>query len=213
MESQSQSVIVSASGQEIELKVFKTVPYLGCWQEMREFARTRGDSVRDQIWILQHPSCYTQGTSCTQHTLIESDIPIYKTDRGGQITYHGLGQVVMYPLLRLKRYQLGVKSLVSVLERSVLSVLKAYGVAGQIKEDAPGVYVNSAKIAALGLRITRGNTYHGLSLNVDMDLSPFANIDPCGYQGLKVTQLSELVEKPDFEAVSQKLLASFIAQI
>jgi len=172
------------------------------------------EGARDQIWLVQHPQVYTQGTACSQETFLPSDIPVVKTDRGGQITFHGPGQIVMYPLLRLKRFGLGVKSLVTNLEQCVVDTLSDYQVDSNRRDDAPGVYVNEAKIAALGLRIRRGNCYHGLSFNLDMDLSPFSNVDPCGYKGLKVTQLSDLVEqKVDIDKASEQLLAHFLKLI
>jgi len=166
----------SESGHEIDVLVFDPTDYQSMYQAMSEFATMRDESARDQIWIVQHPPVYTQGTACSQDTFIPSDIPVIKTDRGGQITYHGPGQLVMYPLLRLKRFGLGVKALVTQLEQCVVDTLADYKVSGERREDAPGVYVDDAKIAALGLRIRRGNTYHGLSFNIDMDLSPFSNV-------------------------------------
>ena len=177
---------------------------------MSEFAVNREEDSVDQIWLLQHGPVYTQGTACDQETLSMSNIPVVKSDRGGQITYHGPGQIVMYPLLKLKRYDMGVKSLVFKLEQSVIDVLDDYGVRGERREDAPGVYVKQAKIAALGLRIKRGTSYHGLSFNIDMDLKPFTNIDPCGYQGLEVTQLSTHVADIDLQQTGNKLVNKFI---
>lgn len=203
----------SASGRSIKVSVFGQVPYEQAQQAMLEFTSTRTDEDVDQIWLLQHPAVYTLGTACTQNTLMDTDIPLVKTDRGGQITYHGPGQVVMYPLLKLKRYDLGVKSLVANLEQTVINTLDTYTIKSERRESAPGVYVDQAKIAALGLRIKRGCSYHGLSLNVDMDLQPFTNIDPCGYQGLQVTQLKDVVEGVDLDGVQQSLLANFLKLI
>ena len=149
----------------------------------------------DEIWLLEHPKVYTQGTACDQQTLMPSDIPIVASDRGGQITYHGPGQIVMYPLLSLRRHELTVKGLVTTLEQAVINLLQGWNIAAERQEGAPGIYVAGEKISALGLRIRRGWSYHGLSLNVDMDLQPFANIDPCGYVGLRTTQLKD--QRPD----------------
>jgi len=205
--------ISSQSGHPITVKLFGLVDYLDAYNAMSEWAGSRSAEDMDEIWLLQHPPVYTQGTSCTQSTLFSSDIPLVKTDRGGQITYHGPGQLVMYPLLNLRRYGLGVKSLVTSLEQSVMDVLCDYSIGSQRREDAPGVYVDQAKIAALGLRIRRGNSYHGLSLNVDMDLTPFSNIDPCGFAGLRVTQMCDLCDQPSIEIVQQQLLDRFVAGI
>ena len=214
MNVREQFSVVSNSGHEIDVLIFEQTNYLPMYQAMSEFATTRAETDRDQIWLVEHPAVYTQGTACTQDTLLPSDIPIVKTDRGGQITYHGPGQVVMYPLLRLKRFGLGVKALVSTLEQCVIETLQDYKIKGELRDDAPGVYVNHAKIAALGLRIRRGNCYHGLSFNIDMDLSPFSNVDPCGYKGLQVVQLSSLItQKVDTEKVSQQLLKKFLKLI
>lgn len=214
MKAVEQFSVKSSSGQTIDVLVFAQVDYEQSFKAMSEFASTRSDTSRDQIWLLEHPPVYTQGTACQQQTLLPSDIPVVKTDRGGQITYHGPGQIVMYPLLRLKRFSLGVKALVNSLEQCVVDTLADYKVDSKRREDAPGVYVGGAKIAALGLRIRRGNSYHGLSLNVDMDLSPFSNVDPCGYKGLEVTQLSDFsVENASIDDVSKKLLNNFLSLI
>ena len=214
MKALEQLSMQSASGHPIDILVFDKVDYQTSYQAMSEFAATRDDTSRDQIWLLQHPPVYTQGTACDQETLFASDIPVVKTDRGGQITYHGPGQMVMYPLLRLKRFGLGVKALVSSIEQCVIDTLEGDGVVSKRREDAPGVYVGEAKIAALGLRIRRGNSYHGLSVNVDMDLSPFSNVDPCGYKGMAVTQVVD--QTPNEACVDEfsiRLLQNFLKLI
>lgn len=214
MNALNQYTLTSSSGHEVDVLVFEQTDYQSCYQAMSEFASTRDELARDQIWLVEHPPVYTQGTACQQETLIPSDIDVVKTDRGGQITYHGPGQIVMYPLLRLKRFGLGVKALVTHLEQSVINTLGDCDVESARRDDAPGVYVNEAKIAALGLRIRRGNSYHGLSFNVDMDLSPFSNVDPCGYKGLQVTQLRDVSKKTlDLENVSSMLLNHFLKLI
>lgn len=206
--------VITSSGHSIAIREFGLIDYAVSLQAMRDFALNRDKQQQDQIWLLQHPPVYTQGTNCTQLPLMSSDIPLLKTDRGGQITYHGPGQIVMYPLLNIRRYKIGVKVLVERLEQAVIDVLTQNAIQGRNRDDAPGVYVDDAKIAALGLRIRRGNSYHGLSLNVDMDLSPFRNIDPCGYQGLEVTQISDQLKKPsDISSISDDLLNSFLALI
>ena len=214
MKAANQFIAQSESGHEIDIFVFEQTDYQLMYQAMAEFATTREETSRDQIWLVQHPPVYTQGTACSQDTFIPSNIPVIKTDRGGQITYHGPGQIVMYPLLRLKRFGLGVKALVTQLEQCVVNTLDGYDVSAERREDAPGVYVDQAKIAALGLRIRRGNTYHGLSFNIDMDLSPFSNVDPCGYKGLRVSQLKDITKKEfDIDKVSEQLLNHFLKLI
>jgi len=160
---------------------------------MRQFTTSRDGDTPDELWILQHPPVYTAGLATRpQHLPRESGIPLARTDRGGQITYHGPGQVVIYTLLDLARRDLKIRALVSLLEQAVIDTLAQYDVSAQAKSAAPGVYVNGAKIAALGLRVRRGGCYHGVALNVDMDLAPFRAIDPCGYPGLAVTQTRDL---------------------
>ena len=209
----------SGSGTLIKVRVFAETDYSQAFQAMLDFTNQRDDTDADQIWLIEHPPVYTQGTACQQGTLLPSDIPVVKTDRGGQITYHGPGQIVMYPLLHLKRFglgskSLGVKALVNALEQCVIDCLSDYLIDSQRRDDAPGVYVDGAKIAALGLRIRRGNSYHGLSCNVDMDLSPFSNIDPCGYQGLSVTQMkSETSMDVQIDSVARQLLDKFVSAI
>ncbi len=181
---------------------------------MQSFVELSDKDTPDEIWFVQHPPVYTQGTACDLTALIESDIPLVKSDRGGQITYHGLGQIVMYVMLNLKRHGLGVKALVDMLEQTMINVLESFDIVAIRKQGAPGVYVEGAKIGALGLRFRKGFSYHGLSLNVDMDLSPFQNIDPCGYQGMPVTQIKDhldkhLAEKLSLETVQQALHKEF----
>lgn len=211
-----QREVVTSQGQNVVVKWFGEVPYQDSHSAMMAFANTRADEDNDEIWLLEHPRVYTQGTACDLDTFIPSDIPVVKTDRGGQITYHGPGQIVMYPLLKLKRHGLGVKLLVDCLEQAVINVLADRGVDSDRKEGAPGVYVDQAKVAALGLRIRKGTSYHGLSCNVDMDLTPFKNIDPCGFQGLKVAQLKDLDSQtpvPIAQEVGNDLADTFLSFI
>ena len=174
------------------------VEYLPTWEAMKKFTieRTPDGQIpgtRDEIWLVQHPPTYTQGLAGKpEHLLHGTNIPVVKTDRGGQITYHGPGQIVAYLLLDLRRWKINVRELVCLMEQAVIGLLGEFGVAAQARKDAPGVYVGDAKIASLGLKIKQGCCYHGLALNVDMDLTPFANINPCGYAGLRVTQCCEL---------------------
>lgn len=165
------------------------VEYLPVWQAMQDFTARRDATSADEIWLLQHPPVYTLGQAGKpEHLLDEIDIPLVRIDRGGQITYHGPGQVVAYMLVDLKRRGFGVRELVSRMEQAVIDLLAEHHVRAERRADAPGVYVQGAKIAALGLRIKRGCSYHGLALNVDMDLTPFSHINPCGYPNMAVTQ-------------------------
>ena len=167
--------------------------YASAWHDMQAFTDNRDANTPDELWFLEHPPVFTLGRNGKQEYLHDTgDIPVVKVDRGGQVTYHGPGQLVAYTLLNIKRRQLGVQSLVRLLEQSVIDLLSDYSLHAQRREQAPGVYIDSRKVAALGLRIRKGCSFHGLSLNVDMDLSPFAMIDPCGYSGLEVTQLRDL---------------------
>ncbi len=182
-------------------------PYEPVWQAMQTFTATRAAHTPDELWCLQHPPVFTMGLNGKkQHLLNIRDIPLINIDRGGQVTYHGPGQLVIYTLIDLQRKHIGVKELVAIMEKAVIHTLQQYGIQAEGRDNAPGVYVNGEKIAALGLRIKKGKSYHGLSLNIDMDLSPFGQINPCGYAGLPVTQLSTLLGKVDFEQVKQQLL-------
>jgi len=194
--------------------VFDSVDYQVSYAAMSEFANTRTEGDLDQIWVLQHPKVYTQGTACDLNAFIPNDIPTVKTDRGGQITYHGPGQIVIYPLLALKAHGIGVKSLVHKLEQCMIDTLSGLGINASRKDDAPGVYVSAAKIGALGLRIRKGTSYHGLSLNVDMDLSPFTNIDPCGYQGLTVTNIVDHCnDDVSADQIAERVVTNFLQSL
>lgn len=180
--------------------------YLPTYDAMRRFSAERGDSTLDELWVLEHPPVYTAGMAARpEHFPRRPGIPLARTDRGGQITYHGPGQAVVYTLVDLDRRGLGVRAMVRLIEQSVIDELGARGVRGELRSGAPGVYVTGAKIAALGLRVRRGRCYHGVALNVDMDLAPFSEIDPCGYPGLRVTQTSALGVKASVEELGQAL--------
>ncbi|WP_232504468.1 lipoyl(octanoyl) transferase LipB [Sulfuricella denitrificans] len=173
---------------------------------MQDFTATRGPDTPDELWLLEHPPVYTLGLAGKpEHLLRATDIPVVKIDRGGQITYHGPGQIVIYLLLDLKRRNIGVKELVRRMEQAVIDLLAEYGTRAERLDKAPGVYVGNAKIAALGLRIKNGCCYHGLCLNVDMDLSPYAAINPCGYEGLAVTQCRNVGVTDNLEVIGEKL--------
>ena len=161
---------------------------------MSAFTNQRAAESEDEIWLVEHPAVYTQGQAGKpEHLLVAGDIPVVQTDRGGQITYHGPGQLVVYPLLDIKRRKIGVRQLVTAIEESVVSFLNDYAIASYPKADAPGVYVDEQKIASLGLRVRRGCSFHGVAINVDMDLSPFLGINPCGYAQLRMTQMKNHV--------------------
>lgn len=187
------------------------VPYEETWQRMQDYTNERGPDDADQIWILEHPPVFTQGLAGKEeHLLAPGDIPVVQVDRGGQVTYHGPGQLVVYLLLDVKRLGSGVRQLVTLMETSVVDSLKQAGVDAYPKADAPGVYVRvdgeECKIASLGLRIRRGCSFHGLAFNLAMDTSPFLRINPCGYQGLRMTQLKEVAPEVTPEAATQWVL-------
>jgi len=185
--------------------------YQDTWRKMREFTRARTPGTADEIWLLEHPAVFTLGQAGKhEHLLAPGDIPVIDTDRGGQVTYHGPGQLVMYTLIDLKRAQLGIRQLVGLLEKSVVSILSSYGVQSVPRPDAPGVYVDGAKIAALGLRVSRGRSYHGLALNVDLDLEPFNRINPCGFQNLEVTSMSRLGVETTTDVIGSELAEMFV---
>lgn len=180
--------------------------YQPVWHAMQEYTERRDADSGDELWLVEHPPVFTVGLNGKpEHLLAPGDIPVVHIDRGGQVTYHGPGQLVIYPLLDLRRLKLGVRHLVTSLEQAVIDLLADYGITAVGRRDAPGVYVDGAKIAALGLRVRRGCSYHGLSLNVAMDLEPFARINPCGYPDLRVTQLSALAGPVEMTAVAQGL--------
>ena len=190
------------------LRQLGRVEYEPTWRAMQKFTADRDESTPDELWLCEHPPVFTQGLAGKpEHLLRDIGIPVVKIDRGGQITYHGPGQIVCYLLLDLKRRGLTVKTLVNRMEQAVIDLLTGYGVAAERRAAAPGVYVGDAKIAALGLKVKRNCCYHGLALNVAMDLSPFAAINPCGYAGMAVTQLAHFDPAANVENVGVKLAA------
>jgi lipoyl(octanoyl) transferase len=187
------------------------VAYEPTWRAMQSFNGSRDEATADQLWLVQHPPVFTLGLAGRrEHVLSPGDIPVVATDRGGQVTYHGPGQAVVYLLLDLRRRKLGVRDLVSRIEGAVLDVLAGYGIEGRRRAGMPGVYVGDAKIAAIGLRVARGCCYHGVALNVDMDLEPFARIDPCGYPGLAATQLRDHGVGDSIDAVHQRFADALV---
>ena len=184
-------------------------PYDAAYDDMRRFTVSRTAATPDELWLLEHPPVYTLGQAGkAEHLLRATAIPVRQVDRGGQITYHGPGQVVVYALIDLRRRELTVKRLVRLLEQSAIDLLVARGIAAERRAGAPGVYVDGAKIAALGLRVRGGASYHGLALNVDLDLGPYADINPCGYEGLPVTRLADLGVREAPDAIGDALVAN-----
>ncbi|MBK8338032.1 MAG: lipoyl(octanoyl) transferase LipB [Sterolibacteriaceae bacterium] len=190
----------------VEVRRLGRVDFEPTWRAMQAFTAARGAATADELWLLEHPPVFTLGQAGKpEHLLRDIGVPVVKIDRGGQITYHGPGQLVVYLLLDLGRRGLKVRELVTLMEQAVIDLLAEYRVAGERIARAPGVYVGGEKIAALGLRVKSGCCYHGLSINVDMDLSPFAAINPCGYSGLQVTQLADFGVGDDVAAVAERL--------
>ncbi|MCE2569954.1 lipoyl(octanoyl) transferase LipB [Motilimonas eburnea] len=193
--------------QKLIVRQYPLCEYQTVWQQMKTFTDTRGEQDADEIWLVQHPSVFTQGQAGkAEHVLIPGDIPVVASDRGGQVTYHGPGQQVAYILVNLKRKDFGVRDLVSHIENALIALLQEYQVESYAKPDAPGVYVGNKKMASLGLRIRKGCSFHGLALNVDMDLTPFQRINPCGYAGLEMTQLRDFTDAIDFNQLQRQLI-------
>jgi lipoyl(octanoyl) transferase len=192
---------------ELRAKSLGTQPYREVWQAMVKFTDDRSEATLDEAWVVEHPPVFTLGQAGKRiHIIQDTDIPIVESDRGGQVTYHGPGQLVIYLLIDLRRKQVGVRDLVSGIENSIIELLKSWRIEGRARKEAPGVYINNKKIAALGLRVRRGCSFHGLSLNVAMDLSPYSAINPCGYEGLEVTQLADFDVNESVSSVAQRLL-------
>lgn len=199
---------------QVLIRTLGIEPYNPTWEKMQAFTDQRDDETRDEIWLLQHEPVFTQGQAGkAEHLLATGDIPVVQVDRGGQVTYHGPGQLIVYLMINLRRRKLGVREMVDIMECSLVDLLAEYGVEAYAKPDAPGVYVGNAKIASLGLRVRRGCSFHGLALNLDMDLGPFLRINPCGYAGMPMTQLAELAEMPKLEDLMQKLADQLVGKI
>ena len=182
------------------------VEYEPTWRAMQRFTDERDATTPDEIWFLEHPPVFTLGMNASRaHVLAPGDIPVVQIDRGGQVTYHGPGQLVVYPLIDLRRAGLGVRDLVTALERSVIGLAADHGMSAEARRDAPGVYVEGRKLASVGIRVRRGASYHGLALNVRLDLEPFGRINPCGYQGLQMTQLADLSGLGSVSAAAEAL--------
>jgi len=200
--------------EKIIVRQLGTVDYEPTWRRMQEFTEQRNAETTDELWLVEHPPVFTLGKAAKhEHLLNTGDIQVIQIDRGGQVTYHGPGQLVLYTMIDLQRKNLGVRALVTLLEQAIISTLAIFGGDAIARSDAPGVYVDGSKIAAVGLRIRKGRSFHGLSLNLDMDLEPFSRINPCGYSGLKVTQLTDLVNVPDKIEVHRLLIQQLINQL
>lgn len=188
--------------------------YVPLWREMQTFTDTRDETTPDEIWFTEHPPVFTMGLNADEeHLLTPGDIPVVQIDRGGQVTYHGPGQLMVYPLIDLKRADLGVRTLVTALEQSVVDFVADYDIEAIARPDAPGVYVEDKKLASVGLRIRRGASFHGMALNVDVDLEPFSRINPCGYAELLMTDLRRLSIDLQLEEAAKKLLPHFLRHL
>ena len=203
----------SAARPEVIVRQLGRQDYEPVWHAMQKFTAERTPDTQSEIWVVEHNPVFTQGQAGKpEHLLNPGDIPIVQTDRGGQVTYHGPGQLVIYLLMSLRDAGLGVRGFVSAMENAVIEVLGKYGVQANARADAPGVYVGDAKIAALGLRVKRGYTYHGLSFNIDMDLEPFSRINPCGYRDMAVTQARDLDIQEDMATLAQLVIQAICDQ-
>lgn len=204
----------SLSSDSLQVRTLGVQPYEDCWQRMRAFTDSRDSDTPDELWVVEHPPVYTLGQAGkVEHILNAAHIPVVQTDRGGQVTYHGPGQVVVYTLLDIRRLGVGVRTLVIKLENAVVACLQSVGVVASGRRDAPGVYVDGAKIAALGLRVRRGCTYHGLALNIDADLQPFAGINPCGFVDLAVTSTAACGVTASKQEIVESLLQAIHKQL
>jgi len=200
--------------QPVVVRQLGLADYLQTLERMRDFTAQRGADTRDEIWLLEHPPVFTLGTNADNtHVLDPGDIPVVEVDRGGEVTYHGPGQLVAYVLLDLKRKRLGIRDLVCSLERAIINTLAGYAIEATGREGAPGVYVGDKKIASIGLRIRRNCSYHGIAVNISPDLEPFGRINPCGYQGLAVTSLQQLGCAEDLQGFGAKLLLVLAEQL
>lgn len=204
----------SGSAPRIRVEWLGRRDYIPLWRAMQELTEARGPDTPDELWFTEHPPVFTLGLAARrEHLLAPGDIPVVQIDRGGQVTYHGPGQLMVYPLIDLRRAGVGVRALVGALERSVVDLLAASGIEGSLRPDAPGVYVDGRKLASVGLRVRRGASYHGMALNVDLDLEPFTRINPCGYAGLEMTDLARLGLRDSLPRVATRLEPLFLARL
>ena len=203
---------VNSLADSLVIRQLNTMDYSHVWQAMKDFTDNRDDTTADELWLVEHPAVFTQGQAGkAEHLLVPGDIEVVKVDRGGQVTYHGPGQLVVYIMINLRRKKIGVRQLVTLIENSIVSALTDYDIAAYAKADAPGVYVDEKKIASLGLRVRKGCSFHGLAMNVNMDLSPFLRINPCGYAGLEMVQTADLQGPKDTASASNALVKHLIS--
>ena len=189
------------------IRQLNNIDYVDVWHAMQNFTDNRDENTADELWLVEHPPVFTQGQAGKdEHLLMPGDIPVVKVDRGGQVTYHGPGQQVIYFMINLRRRKMGVRELVTLIESGIVASMADFGIEAKAKPDAPGVYVNDKKIASLGLRVRKGCSFHGLALNVNMDLSPFQRINPCGYQGLEMIQTIDLQGPTSVEQAGDSLV-------
>lgn len=202
---------VHSLADSLVIRQLNTMDYSLVWQAMKDFTDNRDDTTADELWLVEHPAVFTQGQAGkAEHLLVPGDIEVVKVDRGGQVTYHGPGQLVVYIMINLRRKKIGVRQLVTLIENSIVSALTDYDIAAYAKADAPGVYVDEKKIASLGLRVRKGCSFHGLAMNVNMDLSPFLRINPCGYAGLEMVQTADLQGPKDTASASTAIVKHLI---
>ncbi len=198
---------------ELIIRQLGLQPYQTAWQAMKNFTKNRTPEISDELWILQHPPVFTQGQAGKpEHILNAHEIPIVQTDRGGQVTYHGPGQLVIYPLLNLQKQNCNIRQLVTHLEQTIIELLKNFSIGAESKIDAPGVYVENKKICSIGLRVSRGFSYHGIALNVNMDLKPFTFINPCGWAGLQMTQIKDYRPNVQMDHIIRDFITAFLHQ-
>jgi len=203
-----------ATAEVVTVRQLGMVPYEQTWEAMKTFTEQRDADTRDEFWLLQHQPVFTQGQAGkAEHLLATGDIPVIQADRGGQVTYHGPGQLVVYVLVDLRRKKLGARDLVTCIENSIVATLADLDIAAEPKADAPGVYTQGKKIASLGLRIRHGCSFHGLALNINMNLEPFLRINPCGYQGMAMAQVKDYVAEPDLDRISLRLAQHLMEQL
>ena len=189
------------------IRQLNNIDYVDVWHAMQNFTDNRDEHTADELWLVEHPPVFTQGQAGKdEHVLMPGDIPVVKVDRGGQVTYHGPGQQVIYFMINLRRRKMGVRELVTLIENGIIASMADFGIKAKAKSDAPGVYVDGKKIASLGLRVRKGCSFHGLALNVNMDLSPFQRINPCGYQGLEMIQTIDLQGPSSVEQAGNSLV-------
>ncbi|RUO31390.1 lipoyl(octanoyl) transferase LipB [Aliidiomarina sanyensis] len=199
---------------KLVIRQLHDMPYEPVWRSMQAFTDARDEHALDELWIVEHPPVFTQGQAGkAEHLLAPGDIPVVPVDRGGQVTYHGPGQLVVYFLLDIRRRKIGVRELVTAIESSIVDVLKSYGIESAPRADAPGVYIGEEKVCSVGLRIRRGCSFHGLAMNVNMDLSPFLRINPCGYAGMVMTQTSAHGGPTSVKEAADKVVAAFAQQL